>query len=164
MLFSFVDNILFIYLFIYYHLAFLIYLNQGCDNWLCFWNLPEKWRKLLRASIERILCSISLAEFNLFTNGFSRQTRAAPCIPVSGRMVSMYMSHVADIKHAERSSGILLFMPSAKASKSIPNSWLTRTDAIFLSQSSAALSSSCWFQVYNIIFKITEHQTNKQKS
>lgn len=96
----------------------------------------------MRASIERILSSTSLEEFNLVMSCFSKQTRAAPCIPVSGRMVNMDMSHVADIKHAERSSGIRLFMPSAKASKIIPNSWLTRTDAIFLSQSSAAFSSS----------------------
>lgn len=92
--------------------------------------------------MERILSSVSLADFNIDTKRLSKQTRAAPCIPVSGRMESMYVSHVADIKHAELSSGLRLFKPSAKASKSRPNSWPTRTDAIFLSQLSAAFSSS----------------------
>jgi len=55
----------------------------------------------------------------------------------------MYVSQVADKKHADRSSGFRLFMPSAKASKIVPNSWLTRIYAILLSQSSAAFSSSC---------------------
>lgn len=153
--YSFLDNI-----YVCHYLAVPDFWNiVTCNQWLHLWNLPEKWRKLLRASIERILSSTSLVEFNLAMNCFSKQARAATCIPVSGRMVNMYMSHVADIKHADRSSGFRLFMPSAKASKRVPNSWLTRTDAILLSQSSAAFSSSCWCQTKN---KVSERIFGKQ--
>lgn len=153
--YSFLDNI-----YVCHYLAVPDFWNiVTCNQWLHLWNLPEKWRKLLRASIERILSSTSLAQFNLAMNCFSKQARAATCIPVSGRMVNMYMSHVADIKHADRSSGFRLFMPSAKASKRVPNSWLTRTDAILLSQSSAAFSSSCWRQTNN---KVSERIFGKQ--
>lgn len=99
--------------------------------------------KLLNASMERAFSSVSLDELSTDMKCFSKQTRAAPRIPVSGRTLNMCTSHVADTKDAEDNSSCLLFKPSAKASKSRPNSWLTRTDAIFLSQLSAAFSSSC---------------------
>lgn len=98
--------------------------------------------KLLSASKERILSSVSLEDLNIEANRFSKQTRAAPRTPVSGRTLSMSASHVADMKHAEHSSKSLLLKPSDNASKSRPNSWLTNAEAIFLSQFSAAFSSS----------------------
>jgi hypothetical protein len=105
---------------------------------------------VFRASNERALSSVSFADLNIDMKCLSKQTRAAPRIPVSGRMLSMCMSHVAETKHAERNSAYLLFKPSAKASNSRPNSWLTRTNAIFLSQSSAAFSSSHCFQFFKM--------------
>lgn len=125
------------------HLIFMMRLSilllKACNSY-CY--LPASWMKLFRTSIERALSSTSFADLNICRNRLSRQTRAAPRIPVSGRMPSMCVSHAADTKHAEHKSAHLLFKPSAKASKSRPNSWLTRAYATFLSQSSAAFSSS----------------------
>lgn len=98
--------------------------------------------KLLRARTERTLSSLFFAVLKVDTKRFSKQTRAAPRIPVSGRTLSMWISHVADTKHAKHNSLRPLSKPSDKASNSRPNSWLTKADATFLSQSSAALSSS----------------------
>lgn len=98
--------------------------------------------KLLRASRERAFSSVSFADLNMDMKRLSKQTRAAPLIPVSGRTVSMCISQVADRKHDEYNAGFPLLRPSAKASNKIPNSWLTMTNAILLSHASAACSSS----------------------
>lgn len=78
--------------------------------------------KLLRANKERVLSSMSFEDLNVDIKCLSRQTRAAPLIPVSGITPSMYTSHVAATKQVEHSSADLLFSPSAKASKTKPNS------------------------------------------
>lgn len=103
--------------------------------------------KLLKARRERALSSVSLEDLNIDMKCFSKQTRAAPRTPVSGSTLSMSTSHVADMKHFEHSSAFVLFSPSDKASKSRPNSCDTKTDAIFLSQLSAAFFSSCCGQL-----------------
>lgn len=104
--------------------------------------LPGSWMKLPNASKARALSSVFLADLNIDMKRLIKHSRAAPRIPVSGRTSSICTSHVADTKHAEHNSEILLFNPSANASKSRPNSWLARTNANFLSQLSAAFSSS----------------------
>lgn len=113
--------------------------NSSFQNDLC---LPGSWMKLPNANKERALSSVSLADLNIDMKRLIKHRRAAPRIPVSGRTLSRCTSHVADTKHAEHNSAILLFRPSAKASKSRPNSWLDKTNAIFLSHLSAAFSSS----------------------
>lgn len=85
-------------------------------------HIPGSLIKLLSASKQSALFSVSLEDLNIDTNCLSKHTLAAPLIPVSGRMVSMYTSQVADRKHAENKSADLLFRPSAKASNSNPNS------------------------------------------
>lgn len=114
--------------------------------------------------MERILSSTSLEDFKIDTKRLSMHTHAAPCIPVSGRTVSMCVSHVADIKHAKLSRVLRLFRPSAKASKMRPNSWPTKTDATFLSQSSAAFSSSCMHQLELEMKIMTDNKTKSISS
>lgn len=99
--------------------------------------------KLFRENNDRILCSMFLVDLNSEMMRLSKQTRAAPFMPVSGREFSICMSHVAATKHVEFNSAYLFFKPSAKASKIRPNSWLTRENAIFLSQASSSFSFSC---------------------
>lgn len=103
---------------------------------------PESEMKLFSARMERALSSLSFEDLNIDTNCFNKHTRAAPFTPVSGRMVSMWISQVATTKHTEHNSAFLLLKPSAKASNTKPNSWLTKTNATLFSHSSADFSSS----------------------